>query len=330
MGHPCPSKRVNTTATEQRRAGCGGRAAPGGWRSTTRAQSPGSARSSRTRSRSGHPREHRVVTGVLPAHLFHHAHRPLLHLRRFQQSLECAYLSLGGPDRSCGIQLGGIASPTSPSVLSRRVIGRVGTALGVFNPSAKGYLLITWQPEELSPCALAALDVVIALGSPNSASQLVDLTAAVARHASRPYRPAPRRADRPRRGGVASAPPPGDGVHLGTPDHPSSSPRAQVQPDRCRTRSPVLFPGRARHLDWAIAGNLGELETQLVRCDRECCATTAPRRDFPAVSPASSTKSRLLPTSLQRRTGCRPTAPAAVVEEVRLVLIAALHARHPR
>jgi hypothetical protein len=59
-------------------------------------------------------------------------------------------------------------------------VGRVGTALGVFNPSDKGYLLITWQPEELSPCALAALDVVIALGSPNSASQLVDLTAAVA------------------------------------------------------------------------------------------------------------------------------------------------------
>ena len=58
--------------------------------------------------------------------------------------------------------------------------GRTGTALGVFNPAAKGYLLVTWRPEELSGETPAALDAVIALGSPCPSDHLVDLTAAVA------------------------------------------------------------------------------------------------------------------------------------------------------
>ena len=43
-------------------------------------------------------------------------------------------------------------------------VGRTGAARGMFNPSAKGYLLITWKPEELSAAALASLDAVLALG----------------------------------------------------------------------------------------------------------------------------------------------------------------------
>ena len=59
-------------------------------------------------------------------------------------------------------------------------IGRNGAAHPMFNPAAKGYLLVTWQPGELSADALAALDAVITLGSPDLASSFVDLTAAVA------------------------------------------------------------------------------------------------------------------------------------------------------
>jgi hypothetical protein len=39
-------------------------------------------------------------------------------------------------------------------------IGRNGAAHSLFNPAAKGYLLVTWQPEELSADALAAPDAV--------------------------------------------------------------------------------------------------------------------------------------------------------------------------
>jgi hypothetical protein len=50
----------------------------------------------------------------------------------------------------------------------------------MFNPAAKGYLLITWKPEELSADALASFDAVLALGSPCPDNTFVDLTAAVA------------------------------------------------------------------------------------------------------------------------------------------------------
>jgi hypothetical protein len=73
--------------------------------------------------------------------------------------------------------------------------GRTGTALGLFNPAAKGYLIVTWQPEELSGEVPAALGAVIALSSPRPSHHLVDLTAAVADSRSRrPGQAARRRA----------------------------------------------------------------------------------------------------------------------------------------
>ncbi|HUK72245.1 MAG TPA: HAD hydrolase family protein [Streptosporangiaceae bacterium] len=57
-------------------------------------------------------------------------------------------------------------------------IGRSGAAHSMFNPAGKGYLLVTWQPEELSSDALAALDAVITLGSPDPASRFVGLRSA--------------------------------------------------------------------------------------------------------------------------------------------------------
>jgi len=46
-------------------------------------------------------------------------------------------------------------------------IGRTASTHRLFDPAAKGYLLVTWQPKELSADALAALDAVITLSSPH-------------------------------------------------------------------------------------------------------------------------------------------------------------------
>jgi len=59
-------------------------------------------------------------------------------------------------------------------------LGRNGEARRLINPSGKGYLLVTWQPADLSADSLAAVDAVVALGSPAPESQFVDLAAAVA------------------------------------------------------------------------------------------------------------------------------------------------------
>ena len=69
--------------------------------------------------------------------------------------------------------------------------GRTGTALGVFNPAAKGYLLVTWQPEELSGEVPAALDAVIALGSLTPLRPPRRPHRRGGRHAPRPDRSAP-------------------------------------------------------------------------------------------------------------------------------------------
>ena len=126
-------------------------------------------------------------------------------------------------------------------------IGRAVATRRLFDPAAEGYLLVTWQPEELSADALVSLDAVIALGSPRPESRFVDLAAAVADMPRAQIARHLNRADRPGGAGLAAAPPPRDGVHLRVPDHSPSAPRAQVRAVRRRARPPVLLPDRARH-----------------------------------------------------------------------------------
>lgn len=107
---------------------------------------------------------------------------------------------------------------------AHRPIGRNGAARRMVNPAAKGYLLVTWQPEELSADALAALDAVITLGSPDPASQFVDLAAAIA-DMSRPE--IARLLDGPpgRAGaGLAAASAPGRRFHHRLPGYPPPAP----------------------------------------------------------------------------------------------------------
>ena len=126
-------------------------------------------------------------------------------------------------------------------------IGRDPTARRLFDPAAEGYLLITWQPEELSADALVALDAVITLGSPQPDNLFINLTAAVADMPRAEIARLLAGPGRPRGAGLAAAPRPGGGVHPRAPDHTPSAARAQVRPLRRRARPPVLLQDRARH-----------------------------------------------------------------------------------
>ncbi len=209
-------------------------------------------------------------------------------------------------------------------------IGRAGPALGVFDPGAKGYLFVTWRPEELAADALASLDVVIALGSPNPAPRVVELTAAVA--------------DTPRaeiaqlltgptgRAVLAWRARPSQPVlfSLGprrTPHlrHEHKYDQAGVEPAHR-----FYFRTEADTLSGAIASNLAELEAELVTCDRGVLRHHCPSNDFshwiadvfhdqPLAASVAAAEGQLLAGS-----------PDAVVEQARVALIAALQARHVR
>lgn len=208
-------------------------------------------------------------------------------------------------------------------------IGRTGAALGVFNPMAKGYLLVTWQPEELSADALAALDVVIALGSPHPADQLVNLTAAVA--------------DMPRAQIARLLDGPTGRAVMARRDHPRQATAFTLGPrntPHLRHEHKYNRAGveHAHHFHFrtvpdtptgAIAANLSELQAELVRCDRGVLRHHCPRHDFSRwISDVFHDKPLAVElAAAEVQLGAQ--SPAAVVEQVRVALIAALQARHP-
>jgi hydroxymethylpyrimidine pyrophosphatase-like HAD family hydrolase/DNA-binding response OmpR family regulator len=208
--------------------------------------------------------------------------------------------------------------------------GRAGTALGVFNPAAKGYLLVTWQPEELSGAVSAALDAVIALGSPNPSDHLVDLTAAVAgvpsaqiaRLLAEPtgravlaWRAHPHQA-------VAFTPGPRSTPHL---RHEHKYDHAGVEPAHR-----FYFRNQGDTPTGAIAANLPELEAELVRCDRGVLRHHCPGHDFSHWIAAVFHDQLLAAELAAAEAQLSDDSPAAIVEQQRLALIAALQARHAR
>jgi hypothetical protein len=209
-------------------------------------------------------------------------------------------------------------------------IGRNGAARRLINPAGKGYLLVTWQPEELSGDALAAVDAVITLGSPDPASQFVDLTAAVA--------------DLPRPD-IARLliGPPGRAV-LAWRQHPRGAVPFTIG---SRTTSHLrhehkysqygVEPARRFHFrtesdtpTGAVAANLAELEAELARCDEGVLRHHCPGQDFSRwVSDVFHDKA--LADGLGAAEASLPAhSPRAVVDQVRLALIAALQERHLR
>jgi len=208
--------------------------------------------------------------------------------------------------------------------------GRTGTAHSMFNPAAKGYLLITWKPEDLSAHALASLDAVLALGSPGPGGAFVDLTAAVA---GMPRADIARLLDGP----------PGRAV-LAWRQHPRQpaafSIGARVTPhlrhehkyDQAGVEPARQFrfctePGTPTG---AVAANLTQLEAELARCDEAVLRHHCPGHDFSRWV-ADVFHERPLAASLaSAETSLLPQSPAAVVEQGRLALIAALQDRHLR
>ncbi len=209
-------------------------------------------------------------------------------------------------------------------------VGRTGAARSMFNPAAKGYLLITWKPGELSADALASLDAVLALGSPCLDSAFVDLTAAVAGmpradiarlldgppgRAVLAWRQYPRQPVAFTIGARVTA-------HL---RHEHKYDQSGVEPAHrfCFRTEPGVPTG-------AVAANLAELEAELVGCDEGVLRHHCTGHDFsrwvadvfhdgPLAAHLAAAEA-----SLTRR------SPAAVVEQLRLTLIAALQDRHPR
>ena len=209
-------------------------------------------------------------------------------------------------------------------------LGRAGRALGVFDPSAKGYLLVTWQPQELSADALAALDVVIALGSPHPDEQLVDLTAAVA---DMPRAEIARLLDGPvGRAVLAWRQQPGEAVAFtlgrrSTPHlrHEHKYGHAGVEPaHRFHFRAEPDIP------TGAIAANLADLEAELVRCNGGVLRHHCPRHDFSRWV-AGVFHDQPLAGELAAAEARLPVAgTSAIVEQVRLALVATLQNRRAR
>ena len=207
-------------------------------------------------------------------------------------------------------------------------IGRDVTARRMLNPAAEGYLLVTWQPEELSAEALLALDAMIVLSSARPDSRFVDITAAVA---DMPRAEIARLLTAGRRCGAAwrQLPRPGGGVHPRAPDHTPSAPRARdgrvgVEPARR-----FYFKTGPDTATGAVAANLDELEAELGRCDRGVLRHHCPRHEFSRWVAGVFRDERLAATSPPPRPRLPADSHAAVVEQVRLALIAALQARRP-
>ena len=206
-------------------------------------------------------------------------------------------------------------------------IGRDVTARRLLNPPGKGYLLVTWQPADLSAHALLALDAIITLGSARPESRFIEITAAVAdmpgaeiaRLLSGPggravlaWRQRPGHA-------VAFTIGPRTTPHL---RHAHKYGRAGVEPARR-----FYFKNGPDTATGAVAANLDELEAELGRCDRGVLRHHCPGHEFSGWV-AGVFRDEALAADLAELEAAVPAdGHAAVVEQVRLALIAVLQAR---
>ena len=209
-------------------------------------------------------------------------------------------------------------------------IGRTGAALGVIDPASKGYLLVTWRPQDLSGDALAGIDAVIALGSRHPEDPLVELTAAVADmpraaiarmldgppgHAVLGWRVHPRHA-------LAFTAGSRNTPHL---RHEHKYERAGVEPGRR-----FYFRAQPNSATGAVAANLLELEDELGRCEGDVLRHHCPGHDFSRWVSGVFHEESLASVIAAAEAGVQDRSAAAVVEQARVALIAALQSRHSR
>ena len=194
-------------------------------------------------------------------------------------------------------------------------IGRDVTARRTPDPPGKGYLLVTWQPAELSADALLALDAVITLGSPRPESRFIDITAAVA---DMPRAEIARLLTGPGgRAVLAWRQRPGRAVAftLGPRTTPhlrhahkyeqaaSSPPAGSTSATACRIRPPARL--RPTWTTWKPSS---------AAATGACCATTAPAMSSPAGWRASSATRGSLPTWPSWKPVLRADSMSAVVD----------------
>ena len=205
--------------------------------------------------------------------------------------------------------------------------GRAGASLGVFNPAAKGYLLVTWRPEELSSEVPAALDAVIALTSPQPPDHLVDLTAAVA---DMPRAQIARLLDGPTgRAVLAWRAHPHQAVTftLGARSTPHLRHEHKYDHAGVERGRRFYFRTDADTLTGAVAANLAELEDEIVRCDPGVLRHHCPDHDFSRWVAAVFHDQTLAADLAAAEAQLPAQSPAAIAEQVRLALVAALQAR---
>ena len=208
-----------------------------------------------------------------------------------------------------------------------RSVGRDGVSSAVFDPAEKGHCLVTWRPQDLSASALAGIDAVIALTSPRPAGPMVDITAAVA-DVSRSVMAA-LLSGGPGGAVLASRDHPGAPVafHLGERAtahlrHEHKYGHRGVAPERR-----FYFHAGDGAATGAVAASLADLETELDRCDRAVVRHHCSRRDFSRWI-AHVLHCQALATSVASlEATLSPESPGAMVDAVRVRLVATLQAR---
>ena len=166
---------------------------------------------------------------------------------------------------------------------------------------------------------------MIALGSPDPASRFIDLTAAVA--------------DMPRAEIARLLDGPACRAVLAWRQHPRQAVAFAIgswvtahQYDQSGVEPSHRFHFRTEPdtATGATAANLAELEAELARCDEGLLRHHCPGHDFSRWV-AGVFHDRALAAALGAAEATLPArSPAAVVEQVRVALIAALQDRHPR
>lgn len=206
-------------------------------------------------------------------------------------------------------------------------LGRAGASLGVFNPAAKGYLLVTWRPEDFANEIPAALDAVIALSSPQPSNHLVDLTAAVA---DLPRAHIAHMLDGPTgRAVLAWRALPHKALAFTLGARTTAHTRHEHKYDHAgleRGRR-FYFRSEADTLTGAVAANLAELEDQLIRCKPGVLRHHCPGHDFSRWVAAVFHDEPLAADLAAAEAQLFTQSPAAIVEQVRLALVATLQAR---
>jgi hydroxymethylpyrimidine pyrophosphatase-like HAD family hydrolase len=206
-------------------------------------------------------------------------------------------------------------------------LGRAGASLGVFNPATKGYLLVTWRPEDFANQVPAALDAVIALSSPQPSNHLVDLAAAVA---DMPRAQIARMLDGPTgRAVLAWRALPHQAVTftLGARSTPHLRHEHKYDHSGVDRDHRFYFRNEADTLTGAVAANLADLEDQLIRCERGVLRHHCPGHDFSQWVTGVFHDEPLAAELAVAEAQLCAHSPAAIVEQVRLALVAALQAR---